>query len=69
MNWSAGLAWLATLNPRRRADAANHDGGDMGTAFGLDASFQSFDDESEPAAAPHPAPLPWEYRLVRRRGL
>ena len=41
----------------------------MGTAFGLDASLQSLVDESEPPAAPHPAPLPWEYRLVRRRGL
>lgn len=65
-----------STNPDRSAEPSGHfdaeptDYADMGTAFGLDATFAAG------AAAPaHPdsaaaclAP-PWEYRLTRRTGL
>jgi hypothetical protein len=73
MNWSTGLSWLAALKlpaADRRADEA--DCADMGTAFGLDASFGPAGDE--PAmmgrdGMSSPSSLPWEYRLTRRSGL
>jgi hypothetical protein len=68
MNWLAGLAWLSALNPRHDADPSDDDRGDMGTAFGLDASLSSLADELGPAPA-QPGPGHWEYRLTRRLGL
>lgn len=72
MNWSTGLSWLAALKTaaaERSADEA--DCADMGTAFGLDASFGPAGDE--PSAAGNGAScsssLPWEHRLTRRSSL
>ena len=69
MNWSARFSWLAALRSRRAPRSAETDRGDMGTAFGLDASFES------PATLPpgHTMPpqilSPLESRLIRRSGL
>ena len=69
MNWSARLAWLATLRPLRRRRSAEIDHGDMGTAFGLDASLQTLGPTDELDDSPPPAPTHWESRLIRRSGL
>lgn len=71
MNWSTSLSWLSsTLKSSPPAAAGGADPADMGTAFGLDASFDGLDARAAPvldtAAA---APLPWEHRLTRRTGL
>jgi hypothetical protein len=70
MNWSSGLAWLAMLTARREQSFAETDRGDMGTAFGLDASIGAAGDSS-PSGSPEPSqgPEPWERRIVRRSGL
>ena len=67
MNWENGLAWLAARARVRRAPrTGSPDHGDVGTAFGLDASFD---------AAPEPTPVPpapagrWDHRLIRRTKL
>ena len=43
----------------------------MGTAFGLDASFDRFATPTLPPDAPEvpAATTPWENRLIRRSGL
>ena len=57
------------MRAERRSDALDH--ADMGTAFGLDASFGPADDHPPmaPGAGPVPISLPWEHRLTRRSGL
>ena len=45
------------------------DPADMGTAFGLDASFDALDADPPVAEAVAASPLPWEHRLTRRAGL
>ena len=72
MNWANGLSWLSALNARlaeRRASEPDH--ADMGTAFGLDASFGPADEPPRMAlgALPAPSSLPWEHRLTRRSSL
>jgi hypothetical protein len=68
MNWATGLSWLAALKPPHGPTSDEADPADMGTAFGLDASFGPVD-----AAAPGAEPdtpsaprVPWEHRLTRR---
>lgn len=72
MNGSTGLSWLAALKARRaRRRCAEPDRADMGTAFGLDASFDPGEGDapaSRTAMPATPAP-PWEYRLTRRSSL
>ncbi|MEP6877169.1 MAG: hypothetical protein ABI887_22630 [Burkholderiales bacterium] len=69
MNWSARFSWLAALRSHRAPRTVETDRGDMGTAFGLDASFES------PATLPPGHTLPpqtlsaLESRLIRRSGL
>ncbi len=72
MNWSTGLSWLAALKtPSGGLSADEADCADMGTAFGLDASFGPVGDEPRRAddAASAASSLPWEYRLTRRSSL
>ena len=72
MNWSTGLSWLAALKAHPAASPADEaDCADMGTAFGLDASFGPVGDEPPRAgdATSATSSLPWEYRLTRRCGL
>jgi hypothetical protein len=68
MNWSARFSWWAALRSGRETRSAEADRGDMGTAFGLDASLES------PATLPPGHTLPpalssLESRLIRRSGL
>ena len=62
-------SWWSSLGLGKRAADDGDDFGDMGTAFGLDASFDS------PATLPpgHTLPpvalSPLESRLIRRSGL
>lgn len=76
MNWSNRLSWWSLLTAKRtkrRSGDADH--GDMGTAFGLDASFGPLERDDAPqtdassAPAPTPGALPWEHRLTRRSSL
>ena len=72
MNWSTGLSWLAALKPPAEDRASGEDCADMGTAFGLDASFGPAGDGPTMMGrdgASLPCSLPWEYRLTRRQGL
>ena len=71
MDWSAGISWLTALGARRRSDAADTDCADMGTAFGLDASFgtPTMPETALDAAPTSSSTTPWESRLVRRSGL
>ncbi len=71
MNWSERFAWLAALRAHPRPRPAETDRADMGTAFGLDASFDaSAGHESLPAhTLPPAAPSSFENRLVRRSRL
>lgn len=72
MDWSSGLAWWSALRSRRAARSQAADRADMGTAFGLDASFGPADED---VRAPRPGPArstpqhAWEHRLIRRTGL
>ena len=72
MNWANGLSWWSALNARRdERRSGEPDCADMGTAFGLDASFGPVD-EPPPmlrGALPAPSSLPWEHRLTRRSNL
>jgi len=66
MDWSARFAWLLALRAQREAEADAVDPAEMGTAFGLDASFDA------PAwghTLPAGSEIPWESRLIRRSGL
>ena len=71
MNWSTGLSWLAALKARRAARSGDDDRGDMGTAFGLDASMAPGDDGRAAGrhSLPPPSATPWEHRLTRRSSL
>lgn len=72
MNWAKGLSWWSALRARgAEQSVAEHDHGDMGTAFGLDASLGPIDESPAMAsgALPAPSPLPWEHRLTRRSSL
>ena len=70
MEWTSGLSWLAALAAAARPTASEDaDGGDMGTAFGLDASFGPIEGDARPAFEASGASLPWEHRLTRRSGL
>jgi len=71
MDWSARFAWLLALRAQREAESAEADPADMGTAFGLDASFDALT-PSTPSWAhtlPPGTEIPWESRLIRRSGL
>ena len=63
MNWFTGLVWLASRATRRAAAEDPDDRGDMGTAFGLDASFGPSEFEQLPA---RPAAQHCEHRLGPR---
>ena len=66
MSWSTGRSWLAALkSPLASQESAEPEPADMGTAFGLDASFGAV--EYEPPSQPQ-SPS-WEQRLNRRCGL
>jgi hypothetical protein len=72
MNWSSGLSWLAALKaPSPELICREADCADMGTAFGLDASFGLHGEEPMRAGAGalQESSLPWEHRLTRRSGL
>ena len=72
MNWAKGFSWWPAWRARRAERCvAEHDHGDMGTAFGLDASFGPIDAQPPSArdALPAPGSLPWEHRLTRRSSL
>lgn len=70
MNWSSGFNWLSTLKARRaNRRSSEPDGGDMGTAFGLDASFGPIDDPVPPSRQTPASPVPWEHRVTRRSSL
>ena len=64
MNLFAGARWLLTLGSRRANRRHGSDPADMGTAFGLDASFR---DELDARLEPKPlTAAPW---LSRHTGL
>ncbi|MEP7295041.1 MAG: hypothetical protein ABI702_02560 [Burkholderiales bacterium] len=71
MDWSTRFAWLAAWRGLPAMDAADTDRADMGTAFGLDASFDRFAAPASPpdVAEPPGAAPAWEKRLIRRSGL
>lgn len=71
MNWSSGLSWLALLKAPSALIDREADCADMGTAFGLDASFRLCGEEPILAGAGgmQESSLPWEHRLTRRSGL
>ncbi len=71
MKWSLGFTWLAAMTERTARSFDPNDPGDMGTAFGLEASMATVDDRA-PELLPArslPLSLPWEHRLIRRSGL
>ena len=69
MDLSAMACRLLRLLRREPADRpSGPDAADMGTAFGLDASFDHPEVDPIPAGAAA-ADMPWEYRLTRRTGL
>lgn len=67
MSWESRFSWLAAF--RSHASAPHEDDpAEMGTAYGLDASFGPAEADPTPhpdAPAASPA-LPWEHRLTRR---
>ena len=73
MKRATGLPWWAEFALRRETTfAETTDRADMGTAFGLDASFPAQDEAPEAGAstpAAGAAPKPWEHLLTRRSGL
>ena len=64
MNLIPGFGWLKAVTTRRIAPDPTPDPGDMGTAFGLDASIESLTEK--PSAPVREARAPWNQRLVRR---
>jgi hypothetical protein len=72
MNWANGVAWLSAWRDRQGDSRSSEpDRADMGTAFGLDASFGPVDEPPPMArgAVAEPSSLPWEHRLTRRSSL
>jgi hypothetical protein len=73
MDWSERFSWLLALRAQREAEsaAAAADPADMGTAFGLDASFDAvgLPIPSWRHTLPAGTEIPWESRLIRRSGL
>jgi hypothetical protein len=75
MNWSARFSWLMALRAGREPGAAHRDDtdmADMGTAFGLDASFDALPQTPSlqaPAALPPSLASTLESRLIRRSRL
>ncbi len=66
MNLIPGFGWLRSVTTRRDVGNPAPDPGDMGTAFGLDASIESTA-ELRPAPAPvREGRTPLSQRLVRR---
>ena len=61
MEWTARLSWLS--GTAQVDEPGDPDCADMGTAFGLDASFPPADAHDLCDA---PSPSSWERRLVRR---
>jgi len=75
MNWAIGVSWVSAWKARHaQRRSSEPDRADMGTAFGLDASFGPAQ-ESPPNALDAPAEpcesgtRPWVDRLIRRTGL
>lgn len=70
MNWANGLSWLSALKAKRAERRSTElDHADMGTAFGLDASFGPADESVSRGGLPAQVPPPWEHRLTRRSSL
>lgn len=70
MNWSSGFHWLTALaNGGGGARSGEVDRGDMGTAFGLDASFEAVDEAGAEGFSTSTGSVPWEHRITRRSGL
>ena len=68
MDWTTGLSWLSTLKSGPDEHGPDVDHGDMGTAFGLDASMSPIGaDAFDPVRSG--AQEPWERRIVRRSAL
>ena len=63
MNWLSGLHWFRSAPAP--TGTAHPDPGDMGTAFGLDASLDVLPC-AKPVETPPPRRTPWDRRLVRR---
>ena len=68
MNWSSVFSWFAAaMRPGTRDEHGSDDRGDMGTAFGLDASIAPWDASDEPGdAASAEAASSLARRIVRR---
>lgn len=59
--------WVWTRSARHRDAQGDPDPGDMGTAFGLDASLAPLAGEADVQPAPRrDTPVPWHQRLDRR---
>jgi hypothetical protein len=69
MDWSATFSWWSVLRRHGGGRSGDADRADMGTAFGLDASFDAFAPSGFDREAASPAAEPWEKRLIRRSGL
>ena len=71
MKWSASLLWALIRKDRRHSKSDEDDRAGMGTAFGLDASYDSRDHAAvtAPPATARPDSTPWEHRLTRRSAL
>lgn len=66
MNLIPGFGWLKAVTTRRTVADPAPDPGDMGTAFGLDASIESLTEARTAPAPLREARAPWNQRLVRR---
>jgi hypothetical protein len=67
MNLLPGLNWFRSMATRRDAATPTApDPGDMGTAFGLDASMEELPRDTPPETPPLQADSLWNRRLVRR---
>jgi hypothetical protein len=69
MNLLPRWAKISSEDRRSEPGASEPDPGDMGTAFGLDASIEAMSQPPMPTPAPapaHEARSTWRQRLVRR---
>ena len=66
MDMTRGLSWLSSLASRKAGPAAGHEPADMGTAFGLDASFADEAESTRPEADGVATDAPPPDRLNRR---